>query len=436
MAKKIFEDMVKIKRANKLASEGKVAEPVHPKEIIQPKKQPQTFSQIENEIVHQGLEGNDADKPRNLIWFVALGSIIFFLFALSFFFTRAKITVIPLSKDIVLAEDFSAVLDSTTAPLPFDLVVISGEESKNIEAQEKKDVAVPASGTIIIYNDYSSASQTLDINTRLEGSNGKIYKTEKRIVVEGRRGDGSRGFVEVGVYATEPGEAYNSGPLDFKIFGFKGGPKYEKFYGRSKGEMTGGLLGNLPVIGEGDKENTLASLQSTLQTKLLQKAIDQIPPGFILFKDAVFLNIDEETVDQKEGSSTVSIKVRGTLYGFLLEEDKLTKLIAKNSITEYDDSDVYILNIKNLDFKLLDPATPSKDVKSINFNLSGKTKIIYRVDEQKIIVDMLGKKKKDFKQVLLEYSNIESADLSLKPFWRRTVPEKAKHVKVTTIYPE
>src|SRR6185436_19331087 len=97
------------------------------------------------------------------------------------------------------------------------------------------------------YNNYSTASQNLDIDTRLEGSNGKIYKTKTKIVIPGMK-DGKTGSVEVKVYASVAGPEYNSAPLDFKIFGFKGTPKYSKFYGRSKGALSGGAKGKAPAL--------------------------------------------------------------------------------------------------------------------------------------------------------------------------------------------
>src|SRR3989344_6062534 len=108
------------------------------------------------------------------------------------------------------------------------VAIISGEESKVVQDTKTKDVIEKAKGTVLIYNNFSSVPQRLDIDTRLEGSNGKIYKTVKKIVVPGMRSS-APGSVEVGIYAAAGGEEYNSGPLDFTIFGFKGTPKYSKF---------------------------------------------------------------------------------------------------------------------------------------------------------------------------------------------------------------
>jgi len=375
---------------------------------------------------------------KYMIYFVALISVIFLLFALSFLFSGAKITVIPKVKDVSLNTSLSAIKNSNTESFSFDLVVISGEEKKVIQGGEEKDVAVAAQGIVLIYNSFSSSPQTLDIDTRLEGSNGKIYKTNKKIVVPGITKDDKPGSVEVGIYGAGTGDEYNSTPLDFKIFGFKGTPKYSKFYARSKGDITGGFKGKSSLVSSLDKTIAVSELKTILETKLLKKVTDQIPSGFILFKDAVFLDIDDQNVNftpDKDGNTSVNIK--GTLFGFLFDEKKLTKKIAGDIIDEYDGSEIYMPNIRDLVFSLIDKEDISfVDVKNIDFTLSGSPKIIWKVDETKFATDLLSKKKSDFNQVLVQYPNIDSAVLVIRPFWKSSFPEKSENIEIIVNYPK
>ena len=292
------------------------------------------------------------NKSRYMLWSVALVSVVFCLFALSFLFSKAEILVNPKTEDVVLNENLSAGKDSSTNGLSFDLVVISGEENATVKTSGEKDVKETATGTIVIYNAFSSSSQVFSVDTRLEGSNGKIYKTQTKTTVPGMSKNGTPGSVEVKIYGAEAGQEYNSTPLDFKIFGFKGTPKYSKFYGRSKGEITGGFKGKAPAVSDTDKVTAINDLTTTLQTKLLKKATDQIPSGFILFKDAVFLNIDNTNIPFTAKDNNLIITLKGTLYGLLFNEQKVTKKIAEDNINKYDGSDVFIPNIRDLTFKL------------------------------------------------------------------------------------
>ena len=380
-------------------------------------------------------QASNKNKPKYKLWFIPLISVVFLLFALSFLFARAKITVMPKTQNISLNQNLSAVKNGNDSnALSFDLVVISGEEEKTIQGGELKDVSVKARGTVVIYNNFSSSSQVLAKDTRLEGSNGKIYQIISKITVPGIK-NGKPGSVEVSIYAALAGEEYNSAPLDFKILGFKGTSKYSKFYGRSKGDITEGLRGKYYQISNTQKATLNDELKTALSAKLFQKVTAQIPPGFILFKDAGFLNIDENNINNisPESSQTdgmIKVIMKGTFYGFLFDEKKLTKMIAENSIDQYDDSDIHIPDIKNLIFSLPDKEISFADVKNINFNLSGASQIVWNVDSSKLVNDLLGKRKKDFTQILSAYPNITSADVTFRPFWVRSFPDKEKNIKL------
>src|SRR3989344_9506234 len=235
MPKNLFQDMVKVKRERREEArqsllsdrpeepEREYTVPVNQVKSPVAAESPRNARDAREEFNHEFMEPIGGRRPR--LWGVALISVVFFLFALSFLFTKAEVTVNPKIEDLILNENLSATKDASSDNLPFEVVIIPGQEERIVAGGELKDVSLSAKGTAIIYTSYSSATQRLDINTRLEGSNGKIYKTEKTVVVPGMKG-AVPGSIEVGIYGAETGEEYNSGPLDFKIFGFKGTPKY------------------------------------------------------------------------------------------------------------------------------------------------------------------------------------------------------------------
>lgn len=426
MPKNLFQDMVKVNHNRK----GIKIKIIKKTEKEEKPKEPVYFDREKK----ANIVGNGS---RYMLWFVAFISLIFFFFAISYLFSKVTIAVNPKIQNLVLNENLSAVKDSVGDSLPFDLIVISGEENTTAQVSEKKDVTQRAEGIVLLYNTFSSSPQNLSIDTRLEGSNGKMYKTKTKTTIPGVAKDGTPGKVEVKIYADVAGPEYNSGPLDFNIFGFKGTPKYSKFYGRSKGEITGGLKGNLPFISEDLKANLINEMKISLEDKLFRKANDQIPAGFILFKDAVFLNIDDDSIDLSAyQADTLPIKLEGTLYGLLFNEEKLIQKIAGNNIKNYDGSSVYIPNIQNLKFALSDKGDiPFEDLKNINFNLSGDVSIVWKLDTKKFTSDLLDKSKKDFNKILLQYPNIDSADLSVRPFWKRSFPDKTESIEIIVNYP-
>ena len=111
--------------------------------------------------------------------------------------------------------------------------------------------------------------------------------------------------------------------------------------------------------------------------------------------------------------------------------------VFKDKIEKYDESEVYVPNIKNLAFSLFTKDNVSfENVKNINFNLSGPAKIVWKLDVDKFVASLLGKPKKDFNQILSQYPDIDSAILTLSPVWKMSVPDKAKNIKVIINYPE
>jgi hypothetical protein len=450
MPKKFLEDMVKSKRAMEVN-----------KKVFKPEEIQVIQKRIEYIEVERSF--TPKSKSRYLLWFVALFSMVFCFFAISLLFAKAKIVITPKINDVVLNENLVATKDSSAGGLSFDLVVIPGEDSKNITVSGEKSVSINATGTVVIFNGYSSSPQTLSVNTKLQGSNGKVYLTQNKIIVPGVSKDGTPGQVEVGITAAVAGVEYNSDPLDFTIIGFKGTAKYSKFTVRSKAgtTITGGFVGNAPDISQADLDVAQGELKTTLQNDLLMKATAQIPDGFILFKDATFLDTndsDMSSVYNPDGSATLTLS--GTFYGIILNEQQLTQKIATDNIDKYDGSDVYISNIKDLVFSMsandstsnttatstaatntttVDTSSADSNsiatAQTINFNLSGPAKIVWKVDVDKFTSDLLGRSKSDFSQILSQYPNIDSATLTITPIWKPSIPSQTKNVKVIVNYP-
>ncbi len=419
MTKRILQDMVKVRKS--------------PPEAIRPPRE-------REENIFPARERPKVLKTDSKygIYFVALVSVVSLLFALSYLFSGVKITLTPKTEEIQFKKSFSASGANSSADLSFETVVLTGEQSKTILAGEQKDVKIPAKGTVVIYNSFSSSPQALDIDTRLEGSNGKLYKTDQKITVPGMKEDGKPGSVEVGIHASEGGPSYNSGPLDFKIFGFKGTPKYAKFYGRSKGDIAGGFEGKSPVVSSLDKSIAVNDLKSKLKDGLLPKIGAQIPQGFVFFKNAAFLSVDDrQTIVSASGEDMALVTIKGSLYGVLFDEKKLAKKIAETVVDKYDGSEIYIPNIRELEFSL--PGAEDinfAEAKSINFSLSGTPKIVWRVDEGKFVSDLLRKEKSEFNNILSKHTSISTAKLVIRPFWKGSFPEKAEDIQIIVNYPQ
>jgi hypothetical protein len=450
MVKNLIHDVVKIKKGTTSSASVHDKKPENFKVDIDAKfdslynKNNKTTHQVKTTPKAQKEEeyfensGSGSSNSKYGLWFVALIALVFLFFAVSFLFSGAKITVSPKTIDLTLDENFAASKNANSSNvLPFDLVVISDEATKEVLGGEEVDSKISATGTVVIYNAFGPAVQKLDINTRLEGSNGKIYKTKNAVSVPGVSASGTPGSVEVAIYGSEAGEAYNSKAIDFTIFGFKGSAKYTKIYARSKGDITGGFVGKARQVSEIEKTNAITELKDSLKEKLMQKATGQTPSGYILYEDAVFVQTDNGTVGNLLANGNVPITVKGTFYGFLLDEKKLTKRIVQNNLEKYQDEDMFIPDIRSFKFTLNNKDNINfSEVKDINFDLSGTSKIVWRVDTEKLLGEVLGRNKTEFNQILTQYTGIDSAELVIKPVWRKTFPDKLKDIKIIVNYPQ
>jgi hypothetical protein len=116
----------------------------------------------------------------------------------------------------------------------------------------------------------------------------------------------------------------------------------------------------------------------------------------------------------------------------LFNKEKLTKEIINAVLTKENNPEAKILNFEDLKFS--QPAGSGSllinETKDLSFNLSGTVKLIWKIDEEGLVLDLLGKRKKDFNQILLQYPNIESTEIKIRPVWKNSFPSKTKDIKI------
>jgi hypothetical protein len=137
----------------------------------------------------------------------------------------AKVVITPKQQEVSVDSQFNA-QKGTSSTLQYQTVTISKDGKMVVEANGDEYVNTKASGTIIIYNNYSADSQKLVASTRFEAPNGKIFRISQPVTVPGKKGD-TPGSIEAIITADQAGPDYNVGLVDFTIPGFKDdGAKY------------------------------------------------------------------------------------------------------------------------------------------------------------------------------------------------------------------
>lgn len=356
------------------------------------------------------------------------------IFAIGSFFSGASVEITQRTESLPITMKGSAQKSAKTG-LPFEIIVIKGSETKSIEASDTKNVEMKSSGKIIIYNNYSSAAQKLIKNTRFEASNGKIYRIASEIIVPGmskKNNETVPGSIETTVYANQSGVTYNQGLTDFTIPGFKGDPRYEKFYARSKTELSGGFSGMSPVASAKDTETAKTAVESSLGVDLLHEAVSQVPDGYILY-DGATMTTFEDVRDVSTDSKSVVIREDGTLIGILLKKEELSDELKNNLSSAVQNGISFEINsLDKLVFAFQNPKLAiNPETKEISFSLIGNTNITYVVNKDSLSKDLAGKNKKDFQSILTRYPSVYKARIvSINPFWARYFPDNSSKINI------
>ncbi len=379
---------------------------------------------------------NTSNKsPRMVLWVLAVVVFIGMLgVVLSTFFSGATVKIVPLNKTVSLNTDFIArenvtekgIVSYQKIPLPVE------EKSEDIPVTLEKKITRKASGKIKIFNEYSTASQRLIKNTRFESASGKIYRIDNSIVVPGMatlQGKTIAGSIEVTVYGDAPGEEYNGSATDFTIPGFKGDPRYAKFYARSQTPLEGGFSGTIKVPSSEDQKSAVLRLKEALRIELIKKARAQIPEGFILYDSAIFVVFDD--LEAINTQNPAHITVKGSLYGIMFDKSVLSRFIAEKTINPYDGNPVLVRNLADLELKpkseILDPA----NLKDVSFTISGDASIVWDVDTEKLKNELAGVSKSDgFKNIIIKYPAIWKAEAVIQPFWKMNFPQNPEKITI------
>ena len=386
-------------------------------------------------------EYDEPKKSKKRGLYASLGLfIIVTTFAISALFKSAEIRLTPKQELKTLNETFTAKKDSTNN-LGFQLVTISKDLEKTVDATGGEQVLKKARGKIVIYNNYNSQAQKLVATTRFQTGEGLIFRLIDPATVPGKfvkDGKTIAGSAEVIVEADKPGATYNIGLKDFTIPGFKGDPKYTQIYARSKTAMTGGFSGTQKVVSKEVMSQTDKDLETRLKDSLAKDIISQIPANFVLYKNSLSYKF-EPTIravgnENANNSATDSALLRkhGTTNAIIFDKGLLSRAIIAKVLPDIENNIIKITNLPELNFAYgtgtsFDPNTNNL----LTFTLKGEANLIWVFDENKLKSDLLGLSKKNAKTIISTYSSIKEAWIITSPFWNQTIPSDPE--KVTLI---
>ena len=189
-----------------------------------------------------------------------------------------------------------------------------------------------ATGSIEIYNNYSSEPQVLVKTTRFTAPDGKIYRLDDTVTVPGGTTN-SGGFVPGSIVTTvtadQPGSSYDiSTTTRFRIPGFQGTAKYDNFYADSSGQITGGFVGAITVPSSADIAAARTQAEGTLDSALESKLLLKLPSDVKIINGSSQIATTSEAISSlpnAQGQYSMTVYGHIKIFGFK-ESDLLSAL--------------------------------------------------------------------------------------------------------------
>ncbi len=333
-------------------------------------------------------------------------------------YIKISLKEIPLKAQIPIAVSKNASSSNLLSGIiPGQYFSLNKTGSKTMEGRPE------IGGVIEIYNAYSAAPQKLVTNTRFETKDGKIFRIQNSIIIPGAKVLGAKltpSSIKAKVIGDEASNDYLISPSYFTILGFKGTPKYAGFYALSVEPMA--IVENASISKE-ELEKNKNELQNKLAQELKSDTLSTLKDSDLkLIDGASIIKID----DFKVNGRFLSMKI--TWQSLFFKEKDLKTMISYFISSHYPD-------LKNFAFEdnIVYPEASRVDFKKgelfFTFNIDKSNALPADIDGLK--KELAGRDETGMRTIISDKSYINSAAISLWPFWVSRAPINLKKINIT-----
>ncbi len=370
------------------------------------------------------------------VWFCIALILIVGGYFLSTVFASVTVKITPRH----LTSNVAGTYTASRAPaegIEFSVIKLEETATKSVPASGQSKVETKAVGTVVITNNFSTASQKLVAGTRLETKNGLIFKLDNTVTVPGQTKKGTTvtpGAILAKVTASEAGEDYNVGQASLKIVGFKGTPRYDKFTVQTRTNLEGGKQGVISVVKPEDRAKALAGLEAELKDKVAKKARLQIPKDFIIWNDGVITSLTDEIKNDSASSSNVILSAKVTMIAILFNVKNVSEYFAEKELKDESVTGIRIFNIESLKFTLKDKDKfDFEKTDKINFTLDGEANLVWPVDSASLKSKLLNTSIKEKDKVFASFPSVYRAEAVVRPPWVLSFPNNQDKINIKLI---
>jgi len=354
------------------------------------------------------------------------------------FLILPKAEVLVLAKRENLPYDMKILVDKNLAQpnfsegkIPGQLLKLEDKISSEFQTSGQRQLNEKAKGIITVYNAYSSSPQTLVETTRFLSPDGLVFRLLKTVTIPGAKIEEGRivaNSIDVAVEADQPGGEYNIGPTNFTIPGFKGSPKYDGFYGKSKNEITGGSTENVRVLTQDDFNKAKSQAEKSLKEKINTELSTQIPQGFTLLDGAVLIELAQAQPSVEIGGKAekFSVSLKGVAKAIIFSQENILLLLGNKLILSSEQK-----NFSNKQSIVYENIKADFEKGQLNFKIKGEQEVILKINPEEIKALIAGKEESQVREIFARKPEIQEAQFSLWPFWVKQIPAQKEKIKVT-----
>ena len=401
-----------------------IGEPVRPEPQME-------REQIPSIIIEDGTKkGNKRVLFSVVLFVVVVGGALL----LSALLGKTVLTVFPQHREPNINSEFTAYPDKRQDALTYEVMTLDATSESQVKASGQVDVETQATGKIEIIKTTPGTERVIK-NTRFRAPDGKIFRIKESVVIPGSVNN-VPGTIQAEVFADQAGEEYNL-PIGtrFNVPGFEEsglGDLYNAIYAENKSAFIGGFKGPQFQIDETELGTARQALQVKLRDDLLARVEQEKPNGFLTFPGAVAITYNQLPAIEY-GDDLVTIKEQAVLQIPIFKASDLGTYLAKEAVATYSGGSVRIDDPKALTFEYQAASTSASVIAnepSLTFFLKGKPKLIWEYDAEKLKKDLAGLPKTSLSSAIAGNQSIESAKVSITPFWKRSFPNDATKIVI------
>lgn len=364
--------------------------------------------------------------------FCAVGIVIL----LSTVFARATISLEPsvvvLSLDGIRIEAGTVVaeIDGVGKKIPAFLVEIAASLKREFSPSAKERVSRKATGTVRIYNIFSSAPQTLVARTRFQDKAGRTFFLKQRVTVPGaaaQNGKLAPRFISASVEAERAGGEFNIAPTRFTIPGFAGSPKFSGFYAESSEPFAGGVEGEALVARQSDIDAASEEVTAALFAQLKEELEKKIPSGVTAIQGAREITVTAVRKPKAgEAGEHFFVEASGKAAVMVFRMDDLFSLLGQLALSS-DAEKIISPEKSRLEF---DTASLSLKNRTLSFEVRGTVAAVFVLAPDEFQRAVSDKTRSNVENILRADSRIRAFGIGIFPPWRMTVPADGEKIRI------